>query len=375
MKIVYLTDAFAFFGGMERVLTDKMNALVGQYGCAVALLTVNQGGHPLTFDLRPEIRHVDLNVRLHQQYNYRGIKRLIKRRELEKKLKKRMKKVLAEIKPDVIICVKLDYVGVLIKLKEDIPLVVESHTLCNSEELDDVGCLRRIYIWMLKRCIRKVDAVVALTAGDAADWRHYNKSVFVIPNVVHLNDIGSYSSCEHKSVICVGRFSKQKDIDSLLRIWEIVNQKHPDWRLDIYGEGEMKDHFLSVISAMNANIVIYPPTSNILNIYRKHSILLLTSYYEPFGLVLPEAMSCGLPVVAFDCPYGPAEIITDGFDGYIVKNHNHEDFANRVCKLIEDKHLRVKMGKVGIQSSQRYRTENIMPKWINLFKMIVGDSI
>ena len=375
MKIVYLTDAFAFFGGMERVLTDKMNALVGQYGYAVALLTVNQGVHPLAFDLHPNIRHVDLNVRLHQQYNYRGMERLLKRRELEKILKKRMKKVLAEIRPDVIICVKLDYVGVLIKLKGEIPLVVESHTLCNSEELDDVGYLRRIYIWMLKRCIRKADAVVALTAGDTADWRQYNERVFIIPNFVHLNESGFYASCEHKTVIYVGRFSKQKDIDSLLRIWEIVNQKHPDWRLDIYGEGEMKEYFLSIISEMRANIGIYPPTSNMLDIYRKYSILLLTSRYEPFGLVLPEAMSCGLPVVAFDCPYGPAEIITDGFDGYIVKNRNHEDFANSVCKLIEDKNLRVKMGKAGIQSSQRYSTENIMPKWINLFKMIVGDSI
>ena len=375
MKIVYITDAFAIWGGIEKVLADKMNAFAVQFRYEIILLTINQGNHPLTYDLHSNVKHVDLNVRLHQQYNYCGVERLIKRLELQKTLKKRMKIVLEEIRPDVIVCVKLDYVGVLMKIKENIPLVVESHTLCNAEKMDEAGFLRRIYVWSLKRCIRKADAIVALTKGDAADWKQYNKRVFVIPNVVHLNDSGSYASCEQKSVIYVGRFSKQKGIVSLLRIWKIVNQQHPDWRLDIYGEGEMKEYYLPIVSEMNANIRIYPPTSNILSIYRKHSILLLTSHYEPFGLVLPEAMSCGLPVVAFNCPYGPAEIITDGFDGYIVKNHNHEDFANHVCKLIEDENLRVKMGKVGIQSSQRYRTENIIPKWKNLFKMIVGDSI
>ena len=383
MRIVYVTDAFAVWGGMERVLSDKMNALSGQYGWEVTLITTNQGEHPLTYELHPNVRHVDLGVRLHQEYQFRGFKKLLKRRELKHILKNRIKRVVDDIAPDIIVCVKLVFSPVLTDLKGDLPLVVESHTLCHSEKMDEVGILRRLYIRSLKRNIRKADAVVALTEGDADDWKAYNDNVHVIPNVVHLNDQGddqgdrSLILFQEKDIkrpvplIYVGRFSKQKDIDSLLRIWEIIHLQYPDWQLDIYGEGELKEHYLSIIQKMNANIHVYEPTANIMEVYREHSILLLTSLYEPFGLVLPEAMSCGLPVVAFNCPYGPADIISDGVDGFLIKNRNVETFAECVCQLIEDEQLRLSMGGNAVISSQRYFAKNIMPLWKQMFESVV----
>ena len=373
MRLIYVTDAFAVWGGMERVLADKMNILVGQYGWEVILLTTNQGKHPLTYELHTKIRHIDLDIRMHQQYKYHGIQKVLKRWNLKKKLKEGLKKTLVGIKPDVIVCVKLDFVPVLVDLKGDIPLIVESHTLCHSEKMDEVGMLRRLYIGSLKRSIRKADAVVALTEGDANDWKAYNDNVHVIQNIVTLNESGFYTSFKQKSVIYVGRFSKQKDIDSLLRIWAIIHQQYPDWQLDIYGEGELKDYYLSIIQKMNANIHVYEPTANIMEVYREHSILLLTSLYEPFGLVLPEAMSCGLPVVAFDCPYGPADIITDGVDGYLIEDRDVELFAQRVGQLISDYDLRVQMGKAGIASSKRYQASCIIPQWIQLFEQLTSS--
>ena len=373
MRLIYVTDAFAVWGGMERVLADKMNILAGQYGWEVTLITTNQGEHKLTYGLNPNVRHVDMGIRLHQEYQFRGFRKLLKRRELKQILKNRIKRAIENLKPDVIVCVKLDFVPVLADLKGDIPLLVESHTLCHSEKMDEVGMLRRMYVWSLKRSIRKADAVVALTEGDAKDWKAYNDNVYVIPNLVNLNDSGSYASFEQKSVIYVGRFSKQKDIDSLLRIWAIIHQQYPDWQLDIYGEGELKDNFLSIIQKMNANINVFQPTANIMEVYREHSILLLTSLYEPFGLVLPEAMSYGLPVVAFDCPYGPADIITDEVDGYLIADRNIELFAQRVGQLISDYDLRVQMGKAAVISSQRYQASCIMPQWIQLFEQLTSS--
>jgi len=381
MRIVYVTDALAVWGGMERVLADKMNVLAGQYGCEVTLLSTNQGEHKLTYELHRNVRHIDLGVRLQQEYQYRGLRKILKKRELKQILKNRIKRAIENLKPDVVVCVKLDFVPVLADLKGDIRLVVESHTLCHSEKMDEVGLLRRLYIWSLKRSIRKAGAVVALTEGDANDWKDYNDNVHVIPNVVHLNDQGDKSLIPFLGkdikrpvpLIYVGRFSKQKDIDSLLRIWAIIHQQYPDWRLDIYGEGELKEHYLSIIHKMNANINVYEPTADIMEVYREHSILLLTSLYEPFGLVLPEAMSCGLPVVAFDCPFGPADIITDGVDGYLIEDRDVELFAQRVGQLISDYDLRVKMGKAGIASSKRYQASRIMPQWIQLFEQLTSS--
>ena len=83
-------------------------------------------------------------------------------------------------------------------------------------------------------------------------------------------------------------------------------------------------------------------------------------------------MSCGLPVVAFNCPYGPSDIITDGVDGFIVEDRNIETFADRICQLIENPALRKKMGNAGVKSSKRYRSEQIMPKWIDLFQKLIS---
>ena len=223
-----------------------------------------------------------------------------------------------------------------------------------------------------KLLVRRVNAVVALTEGDATAWKRWNCNVFVIPNAVNLNNHSSISDCRNKSAIFVGRFSTQKGIDSLLKIWSLVSEKHPEWQLDIYGEGELRVHYLSVINEMGANVHVFAPTTNIMEKYRENSILLLTSLYEPFGLVLPEAMSCGLPVVAFDCPYGPAEIITDGVDGFLIQNRNVEAFADKVCQLIEDEALRKKMGEAGALSSMRYSPDRIMPQWKTLLENLVN---
>ena len=372
IKIVYIVDAFAVWGGIERVLADKINYLIGYYGYEVCLLTVNQGTHSVPYKLHPNVQKIDLGIQMYQQYNFHGIKRFFIRRKLNKLLNLQLKRAIDKVSPDIIICVKLDFVGVLLAVKGMAPLIVECHTLSKSDALEGSGLLRRLHSMYWKLLVRRVNAVVALTEGDATAWKRWNRNVFVIPNAVNLNNHSSISDCRNKSAIFVGRFSTQKGIDSLLKIWSLVSEKHPEWQLDIYGEGELRVHYLSVINEMGANVHVFAPTTNIMEKYRENSILLLTSLYEPFGLVLPEAMSCGLPVIAFDCPYGPSDIITDGVDGFLIKNRDIEMFADKVCQLIENEELRRRMGKNGIISSQRYRADVIMPKWISLFEELTS---
>ena len=368
MRIVYVIDTFAVWGGIERVLADKMNYLVEHAGWEVTLLTVSQCNHPLTFGLQSSIKHVDLDVRMYQQYQYRWVKRLLKRQELMFLLKKRLSVALKAIKPDVLVCTKLVFVDVLLALKGDIPLVVESHTLCKSEKMDRVGVLRMLYIKFLKRCIRQADVLVALTEGDAADWSSLTTNVRVIPNIVHLNETGRYSDCTNKRVIFVGRLVEQKGIQELINIWRIVNGHHPDWQLDVYGDGHLD-------SISEIKLFVHPPTNSLMEEYINSSILLMTSVYEPFGLVLAEAMSCGLPVVAFDCPYGPSSIMSDGVDGYLIKKRKSDEFVQRVDQLICSYDLRQQIGQAGIQSSQRYQASRIMPQWIQLFEDLTSSRV
>ena len=376
MRILYVCDELAIYGGLERVIVDKVNWLAEDKGYEVCLLTVNQGTHPVCFQLHSDVLFNDLDIQFYQQYHLSFWRRLIKSRQLHHLFRKRMASKIKEFAPNVIVCTRLDYLCDVLQVKGRIPLVFESHASRLATYFEGDGILRRLHVRYLQSAVKKAQMVVALTEGDAVEWRKLTTNVCVIPNVVHLNESDSCSECTAKSVIFVGRFSKQKDIGSLLRIWNSVYQRHPDWSLHIYGGyGDEQEALLTEIRQMNVNIIVHEPTPDIVEKYKESSILLLTSRYEPFGLVLPEAMSCGLPVVAYDCPYGPADIITDGEDGFLVPKQDIAAFTEKVSLLMDHQELRVKMGMAGIESSQRYAASRIMPLWKNLFKHLANREL
>ena len=367
MRILYVCRSLAYWGGIERVLVDKMNYLVKMYGVEVYMLTTDQGNHPVPFQLEPEVHLEDLDIRFHRHYRYRILKRIMVAKRLERLFKKKLSVRLHEIKPDVIVCTTANYVdlNILAKLKGNIPLVVESHSI-NRKTLGQKGLRNRYADYMYRKALSKAWMIVLLTEGDAAEWRKEFHNVCVIPNMVHLN-VGDVSSLDNKRVIWVGRFDYQKRPMEVILLWKSVFPKYPDWHLDLYGEGEQAFLLEETASSLGMNIHIHPPTSSIFDCYRKSSLLVSTSLFEPFGLVIPEAMSCGLPVVAYDCPFGPASIISDGIDGFLVENDNIEMMAERMCLLMDDYTLRLKMGESAIKSSSRYSADNIMPLWRNLF--------
>lgn len=371
MRIVYVTDALAVWGGIERVLSDKTKALVQDYGCEVYIVTTEQGNHPIPYPLDERIGFRDLNIKFHQQYRYQGLKRFKKSIELELLFRNRMKELLDEIKPDIIVCIRDGNVNGILKIKGNIPLIFESHAMYKDIQFENSTFLHRLITNLHRRRFNRLDKIVTLTKGDAKDWNKVCMNVCVIPNLVHLNKSKCYSSCDNKNVIFAGRFNLQKDYGSLIEVWSIVQQRHSEWTLNVYGNGELKPFFEHVVAERGLRIIIHPAVSNIFEKYMDSSIFVMTSLYEPFGLVLVEAMSCGLPVVAFDCPYGPADIISDGIDGYLVENRNIQAFADCVCHLIENPEERKRFGKAGIQSSQRYRAEVIMPQWIQLFNSLL----
>lgn len=372
MRIIYVNDALAIWGGLERIIVEKVNYLADEYGFEMHLITVNQGSHPVPYPLSPKVCYHDLDIRFHQQYQYSNIHRIFKKSQLNRLFIKRLRDYIQENRPDIIVSVRSELTAGIVKAKGDIPLVYESHTSRHAQRFIRADWYTRLKAEWYNRSARYAQMIVTLTEGDAADWREINPNVRVIPNIVHLNESGMISNCKAKSVIFVGRFSRQKDVNSLLQIWMLVHHNYPDWQLQIYGGyGEEQDVILPKIDEMHANIQVHEPTKDIFDRYCESSIFVLTSRFEPFGLVIPEAMSCGLPVVAFDCPYGPADIITDGQDGYVIKDRNIELFAQKICKLINDYELRVKMGQTGAFASRRYSADLIMPKWQSLFSQLI----
>ena len=373
MKILYVIDTIVNWGGLERVVVEKVNYLAEHYDYEMHIVTVDQGCHPIPYPLSPKVTYQDLGIRFHQQYSYHGLYRLYKKVYLYRLFIKRLKYYFQDVNPDLVVCVRSMFNNAIVRAKGLVPLVFESHSSCKGQIIIEPNFFAKLKAKLSILSVKNAQLVVALTEGDASEWRKINPRVCVIPNIVHLNETGEYSDCEAESVIFVGRFSKQKNIKSLLEIWKIVHERRPNWQLQIYGGfGEEQDFLLPVIEQMNANIFVHEPTSDILNKYKENSIFVLTSVFEPFGLVMPEAMSCGIPVVAFDCPYGPSDIITDGVDGFIIPNHATQLFAEKVCMLMDNPDLRKKMGKAGIVSSRKYEAKSIMPQWKELFEQLTN---
>lgn len=367
MKIVYLYDSLAVFGGIERVLIDKMNYLASQPDYDIYIVTANQGSHKIPFVMSNDIHHVDFNVGIHNKYRYSGLKRLMEGHRLNKLYLTCLDNFIKEVKPDLLICTTSQNIYSLMKVKGNIPLIVESHA--NFIHPDRFWSKMKMLVnnWWISRGA----TIVALTEGDASNWKRISSNVHVIPNIIHFEHSNGYSNYEARRVVFVGRFTYQKGISDIFEIWQRVYAKHPDWQLDMYGDGDLWECYKKKSEQLNININVNKPVRDIFNKYKQSTILVAPSLFEPFGLVIGEAMSCGLPVVAYDCPYGPRELISDHVNGFLVANRDKDSFANRLDILMSDNELCQKMGKAAVSSVEKYSVENIMPKWLALFNNII----
>ena len=370
MRVLYVFHSLAHWGGIERILVDKMNYLVSVQGDEVFMLTTAQGSHSMPYQLAESVKLMALGVRFHQQYCYRGLKRLLVMHQLKLRFRQLLSEQLQIIQPDVIVCTTSSYIDldILAHLKGTVPLVVESHSIC-QRTLGQGGWSHFYKDYIYRRALKKAAIVVALTKQDAADWRKFGLNTCVIPNMVHLNEGACSDQCQ-QHVIFVGRLDYQKRPMTMISIWQKVFPCFPNWHLDIYGEGDQRQEIEKMVAVLGMNIHLYSPTVQIFDRYRESSVLVSTSLFEPFGLVIPEAMSCGLSVVAFDCPYGPAEIITDEVDGFLVKDGDETVFADRLSRLMGDKKLRERMGRSAVLTAQRYSSECVMPQWHDLFESL-----
>lgn len=378
MKIVYVYDAIARIGGVERILVDKMNYLAEVYGYEVYLITAAQGNHPFSFPLSDKVKHIDINARFHVQYQYKFPKRLWMRWKLDYDFKHRLQEQIGLIDPEIVIGTTYYKADVICKLKCRAKKVIESHCAKSYTGQND-GIRRNIFLQWLhtfqlaryNRIVeRKSDVIVALTKGDAAEWKK-TRNVFVIPNAVsQIPEIKT--TCEVHRVISVGRLTYQKGYDLLIETWNIIHKKHPDWKLDIFGNGPLREELQKQISQyeLDNEIRIHPPTDHITEEFLHSSIYVMSSRFEGFGLVLIEAMACGLPCISFDCPYGPSDLIKNNKNGLLVKNSSIPHFSESINYLIDHKETRQEYGKKAKENAKRFLLKNVMPQWNNLLKNI-----
>lgn len=236
----------------------------------------------------------------------------------------------------------------------------EHFSICG---LNFLGRLNRY----LAVCLSK--RTIVLTHADKFAYpRVLRKKIKVIPNFTCINKEGNIASLESKIVLAAGRIEVIKGFDLLIEAWKEVKNYYPNWSLRIVGGGCTCD-LMQKVKKYNLEDVIYlvGPTTNMDVEYKKSSIFVLSSRAEPFGLVVIEAMSFGVPVVSFDCPNGPREIIDDGIDGLLVENGNVNALSAAIMKMIADQHKRKRMGRAAIQKyNNKFTVDKAITIWLSI---------
>ena len=380
MRIVYCLNSIRYLGGIQRVTVVKANALANIEGNEVYIVVTDNKNGVITEPLSSKVHLIDLDINYYEDdYKSRwnvlkGI--FIKRREH----KKRLASVLNKIQPDIVISVGQSEKNMIPSIKGKWKTIREFHFVKDYRLRQAKSFFDKILAWggnwydfNLK--IKGYDHIVTLTHEDKEmNWKGW-KNVSVIPNPSTFQT-DKTSTLNEKKVISVGRLTPQKNYASLIRAFKNVVDKHPDWTLEIYGDGPQEMELKSLIDKLNLkrHVFLKGFSSNIKEVMTNASIFALSSIFEGFGLVIVEAMACGLPVVSYECPCGPKDIITEGKDGFIVKVNDENALADKINLLIGKEKLRQQISNAAIIKAEQYNINNITPMWMQLFTTLNNEN-
>ncbi len=361
-KLLYITPRIDGAGGLPNVLSIKTNYLTNQWKYQITILTTNAQSTTYFYDFK-KINIVNKKIKGKGIVYFYNFLQLVKRQiKLEK--------------PDIIVVVDNGLKGLLlpyfIKTRQN-KVVFEQHGYRYYKNIHNASfwtvLSQKAVTFFTNISISKVDHLVVLTPKSLCEWNL--KRSCAIPNPLRFSNVEK-STLTNKKIIAVGRQVSEKAFDELLIIWKSIQLIYPDWKLEIYGQIDKNLGLQKLAEELEIDhsVHFFSPVKNIDEKFKQASICLMTSKHEGFGMVLIEAMACGLPCVAFDCPTGPAEIIADGENGFLVPLGQNEAFKNRVIQLIKNKDLRIKLGRKASLSVERFELNRVMQKWHQLYQTL-----
>jgi glycosyltransferase involved in cell wall biosynthesis len=361
-------------GGVERVLTLKANYFAEHFGYDITIILTEGKDKPLFYPLSEKVKVINLNIGFEELWTCSFIKKVFVYLKKQYQYKKLLKKELFLIRPDITISLLRREINFLTSIKDGSKKIGELHVNranYRNFEQGEANLLKNLFakFWMynLVTNLKQLDKFVVLTEEDRNNWLELN-NVEVIPDPLTFSS-SSISSLTEKRVIAVGRYVYQKGFDLLLKSWSIVEKTCPDWILTIIGQGDRLQYetLIDELRIDRTRCKLLGPKEQIQDEYMSSSLLVMSSRFEGFGMVLVEAMSCGLPVVSFDCPCGPKDIIQDNVDGVLVESGNVKKLAEAIIMLIQHPQKREEMANKAIENVQRFRIDQIAGKWKSLF--------
>lgn len=373
MKILYCIAGTRHSGGMERVLANKANWLV-RHGYEVAIVTTDQQGEAPFFPLDERISCYDLGIGYEENNGKSFVNKLLHYPIKQYKHKRRLKALLQQVKPDITISMFCNDVSFLPRMKDGSKKILEIHfSKFKRLQYNRTGLWRLADIYRNRqeeKQVKRFDRFVVLTEEDRGYWGALS-NIEVIPNARTFNPTQT-ATLDTKKVVAVGRYTHQKGFERLIEAWNRICHQHPDWSLDIVGDGEDRKKLQKTIDeyGIDNSCTLCPPTNDMEAVYLGASIIAMSSRYEGLPMILLEAQAYGLPIVSFECKCGPADVVTDGINGFLVPEGDVEGLASKLSELMSDDKLRLQMGIEARRSSKRYAEEVVMQKWVRLFASV-----
>ena len=377
MRIVYCIPATSNSGGMERVLTRKVNYLVGQ-GHELIIITTDQKGAKPFFSLEGSVKQYDLGIN-YDENNGQGILAKLSAYPKKKRLhRQRLSELLGQLRADIVVSMFGEDATLLPQMKDGSRKVLEYHfSKLKRLQYGRTGLWRLVDILRTKldeRTVRPYDSFVVLTEEDAGYWGAL-PNIRVIPNPLPFVSEET-SPCTSHKVIAVGRYDFQKNFSKLLDLWACIAPAYPDWTLEIYGDGALRPELEQQVNrlGLSSSVILAKPTHQMKEVYQSASIYAMTSRYEGLPMVLIEAQHMGLPIVSFACPCGPKDVIHPGEDGYLISQGDDEGFLTALRQLMDSEAERVRMGANARKASARYEVDAVMGQWLDLFSSLVPNK-
>lgn len=359
MKIVYIVEDYHECGGVERICSEKANILSSEYHHEVTFLSIYKDERNQQFPLNDGVKYIELNVPMARKHCYPLFTLCGRIHTLWISIRV-VNKVINNLQPDIIFFSTTLCALLLPFVKTSAKKVYESHSARQFTPFHKAFFLMEL----------SADAVICLTKGDAAQYR-YAHNVKVIPNFINTPTrlINSFST---PRAVAVGRLENVKGFDILIDCWKEISVRHPNWTLDIYGEGSERQALEQQIERLGLSdkIKLKGRCSDMTDRYADYSLFLMTSRYEGLGMVLIESQACGLPAVTFDFEYGASDIIKDGVNGLLVPQGDRKAFITAVDGMISSEQLRTHCGQKAMETLKRFSRNRIMNQWIMLINQL-----
>jgi glycosyltransferase involved in cell wall biosynthesis len=233
----------------------------------------------------------------------------------------------------------------------------------------------------VRTTVEALDVFVPLTHADERDYRTMvgdpTTEILAIPNALSWPAVDQPPPLANKVVVAAGRLEPQKAFDRLIKAYAPLAAARPDWRLDIYGTGSARQGLEDLIEnlGVGSNVALGGYSRDLPAVLAQSSIYALSSTFEGFPMVLLEAMSMGLPMVAYDCPRGPAEIVRDGVNGRLVRHGDQAAFTTALDQLMGSRRRRRRMGAAALADAADYAMPNIIERWTRLLTRLGVHSM